>query len=342
MYGRRRKSHSILASLASLTILACQPDPGGSIYPETAVFPNEARLGGTVAIAIDSNYLPVWDSVERYDLDRRRIMAFVRDDAGVELQATVRSVFSLSVAPSAWSAADSPGRWVSVALIDLPATGLQVPSDHARVQVRVWVGQALEYVSHGTISLVGDGGTTWLNSMLWYERSLESRSLLRLRAVRRDPQTGTTSGPPDAFLDSWQIGGIEFEVEYPPCLKPPEAFGNSEAVLGTGIVNVPDPLASPRKAHVVLFAPQGFSVKRPNDPLLTTAAPNEAGEGPILDLAFDRATGGATCNLIDASDFVIRKLLVTDKNGETLIDRRTGNTDSSDLFTTFVSDAEAS
>lgn len=338
----RRSSRRILASLAALTILGCQPDPGGSIYPETAVFPNEARLGGTVAIAIDSNYLPVWDSLEHYDLDRSRVMAFVRDDAGVELQATVRSVFPLSVTPAAWFASDSPGRWVMVALLDLPASGLQVPSNHARVQVFVWVGQTLEYVSHGTIKLVGDGGTPWLNSNLWYESGLESRSLLRLRAVRRDPQTGSTSGPPDAFRDSWQIGGIEFEVEYPDCLKPPEAFSNSEAVLGTALVSVPDPLATPPKARVVLFAPQGFTVKRPNDPYITSSAPNEAGEGPILDLAFDRVSGGATCSLIDPSDFVIRKLFVTDKNGDMLIDRRTGDTDSSDLFTTFVIDAEAS
>ena len=80
--------------------LACQQGPGGVGDAETAVFPNEARLGGTVAIAIDSNYVPAYDAAERYDISPDRVDAWVRDDLGTEIPATVRAVFPLAPARS--------------------------------------------------------------------------------------------------------------------------------------------------------------------------------------------------------------------------------------------------
>ncbi len=339
---------SILVSLTVLAaVVACQPDPGGSGYVETAIFPNEASLGSTVAIAIDSNYIPLADSLEHYDLAPGRVQAWVSDGLGAELQATVRAVFPLSAAPSARTAPNKPGRWITLVLLDLPTTGLSVPSTHARVRVFAELASGVTQVSIGTFRLVGTGGSPWLPptpGFLSLEKELESRSLLRLRAVRRNPQLGGAPNPADAFLDSWQIGGFEFELDYPSCLQTPNAYPNTEAVNGTALVGpltIAPPIAGVSRVRVVLLAPDGFKVPHPYDPFGLTAQ-NIAGEGPLLDLAFDRVPGSSGCEAITASGFAIRKLFVTDKNGAKLIDRRSLDTDSSALVKMFVLDAGAS
>jgi hypothetical protein len=344
MYQRSKLKSLVLLVAA----VACQQGPGGLEDPETAVFPNEARLGGTVAIAIDSNYIPAYDVGEHYDISPERVSAWIRDDLGTEIPATVRAVFPLAPARSSLAAPTAPGRWVTIALVDLPATGLSVPSDEARLRVTLEIpggDPPVVDISKGTIRIEGDGGTPWLPPIAGYpalEEELETRSLLRLRAVRRNPQSGNTTGPADAFIDQWEIGGIELEVQYPDCLAAPDAYPNSEAVHATALVGPGgggDPGTQTRR--IVLLLPNGFRVQRPYDPL-AVSSPASAGEGPILDLAFDRVTSGSTCQAIGPADFEIRKLFVTGKKGETLIDRRTGNTDSSDLFNRFVIDAEPS
>jgi hypothetical protein len=336
---------SFLSFVFLICALACQQGPGGVSDPETAVFPNEARLGGTIAIAIDSNYIPAYDVAERYDISPDGVEAWVRDDLGTEIAATVRAVFPLAPARSSLAAPTTPGRWVTIALVDLPSSGLSVPSDEARVRVTVDVSGAPVDVSKGTIRLVGAGGTPWLPPTPGYpalEEEFETRSLLRLRAVRRNPQSGSTTGPADAFIDSWEIGGLELEVQYPDCLEAPDAYPNSEADHATTLVGPGGtPESGTQTRRIVLLAPGGFRVQRPIDPF-GVSSPASAGEGPILDLAFDRVTGGSTCAEIGPADFEIRSLFVSGKNGETLIDRRSGDTDSSALFTTFVIDAEPS
>lgn len=328
-----------LAALASLVaILACQQGPGGPTDFESAVFSGEARLGGTAAIAIDSNYIPASDSVELYDIAPTRVTVFITDDLDVELQATVRAVFPLVQARS--SKVDLPGRWITVALFDLPESGLTTPAEQGLVRV---VLDGTTEIAHSTIRIVGDGGSPWLvpppgSDPL--ELGLETRSLLRLRAVRRNPQTGGSPVPADAFLDTWQIGGLELEVDYPDCLEPPDAFTSTEAVNATALVQELGSIGGGMaRARVVLIAPLGFQLQLPNDPFGTSPA-TVAGEGPILDLAFDRNGSEPGCPGITPGDFAIRKLFATDTNGLTLIDRRTTNFDSSDLVTSFVLDAE--
>jgi len=328
-----------LAALASLVAtLACQQGPGGPTDLESAVFSGEARLGGTAAIAIDSNYIPASDPFELYDIAPSRVSVFITDDLDVEVQAIVRAVFPLAQARSSKLAA--AGRWITVALFDLPESGLTTPAEQGRVRV---VLDGTTEIAHSTIRIVGDGGSPWLPpppGVTPLEMELESRSLLRLRAVRRDPQTGGSPIPADAFLDTWQIGGLELEVDYPDCLEPPDAFPNTEAVNATALVEaLGSPGAGLARARVVLIAPLGFQVQHPNDPLGVSPA-TVAGEGPILDLAFDRDGSEPGCPGIAPADFAIRKLFATDTNGQTLIDRRTSSTDSSDLVTSFVLDAE--
>jgi len=333
---------STFVSLAVLLAgaFACQPGPNG-VGVEVAIFPGEGRLGSTAAILVDANYFTWNDLSEHYDIEPDRVQVVVNDGASAPVAATVRAVFPFSLARSSARSKTLVGEWATMVVFDLPTSGLQ-PTDAATVMV-TYDGA---YLSHGTFRIVSGAGSPWRPPVPGYtplERTFETRSLLRLRAVRRNPQSGGTPPVPDGFLDAWEIGALEVEIQYPVCLKPPNAYSNSEAVNATVVLGPGGPPDYPdflRTVKVVLVDPQGFYLKAVTDPY--GASPDNAGQGPFLDIAFDRYQGGVVCTHLGPNSFQIRKLYVTDKNGVMLIDRRTGDTDSSDLFSVFVLDAEAS
>jgi len=337
------KPKSTFVSLAVMlaAALACQPSPDG-VNVEIAIFPGEGRLGSSATMLVDANYF-VWNDLsERYDVEPDRVQVMVDDGASAPVAATVRAVFPFSLARSSVRSKNTVGEWATMVLFDLPTSGLQ-PTNQATITAK-YDGA---YLAHGTFRIVGGAGSPWRPPVPGYtplERTFETRSLLRLRGVRRNPQVGDTPPPPvpDGFLDAWNIGALEVEIQYPLCLKPPKAYSNSEAANATVFLGPGSPPDNGFVAtvKVVLVDPQGFSLKGVTDPY--GASPDNAGQGPFLDIAFDRYQGGMVCTHLAPSSFWIRKLYVTDKNGVTLIDRRTGDTDSSDLFSVFVLDAEAS
>lgn len=336
------KPGSAFVGLAAMltAALACQPSPNG-VDVEIAIFPGEGRLGSTAAMLVDANYFTWNDVDERYDVEPDRVQVMVDDGPSPPVAATVRAVFPFSLAPSSVRSKSYVGEWATMVIFDLPTSGLQ-PTDQATITAS-YDGA---YLAHGNFRIVGGNGLPWRPPVPGYtplERTFETRSLLRLRAVRRNPQSGGSPPVPDGFLDTWNIGALEVEIQYPLCLKPPNAYSNSEAVHATVILgpggppDYPDFLAT---VKVMLVDPEGFYLKGVTDPY--GASPDNAGQGPFLDISFDRYQGGMVCSHLTPSSFSIRKLYVTDKNGVNLIDRRTGDTDSSDLFSVFVLDADAS
>jgi hypothetical protein len=308
--------------------MACSPTVSGD---EPLVFPPEARLGATAAILIDSNYIKLADEWEFYDLKSDRIEIFLEDASSAQEQATVRQVFDLEA--SSWSryAATSPGAWVTVALFDLPQSGLS--TGPASVTVEIDGGAATRV---GTIEILGSGGVptniSFPSTAESAETLLESKPTLRLRAIRAEEATDP------GFDDEWLIGGIEFDVEYVPCVDM-RAFPDSEAAGATAIIGPPSPGAAWHvRRHVVMVDPNGFQLKRPNN-FWGLSSPTSAGQGPFLTIALDRG-GALVCTELVPAHFKIENLHVTDVDGETLIDER-GEGDSTDYVDVIVVDTEA-
>jgi len=351
MHASSLRVISVSLLLLALSV-ACQPGPGGVGF-EVAIFPGEGRLGSSAAMMVDSNYFPWNDYLERYDVEPDRVLVVVDPDGPGPIgaaSASVRAVFPFQLAHSSVRSKTNKGEWGSMVLFDLPTTApaswnpLGFPINQALISAYYDSVAPENYISGGTFRIVNTGGSPWRPPDPGYtplERTFETRSLLRLRAVHLDELTGL---PSEGFQDGWEVGAIEVEVQYPLCLKPPNAYSNSEAANATVILGPGGPADYPDfqgTVKVVMVDPKGFFVKKPADPY--GVLPNVAGQGPILDVAFDRyANPGLVCNHLNADLFKVRKLYVTDKNGEMKIDRRSGNTDSSDLLTMFILDAEAS
>ena len=132
---------------------------------------------------------------------------FLEDASGAREEATVRQVFDLGAAKWSRYAQTHDGAWMTVALFDLPESGLAVPGT---ATVIVEIAGVEDAERQGTIHLTGAGGAptdiVFPNGGDTAEALLGSEPILRLRAVRAD------AGNP-GFHD-WTIGGIEFDLEY--------------------------------------------------------------------------------------------------------------------------------
>ena len=126
-----------------------------------------------------------------------------------------------------------------------------------------------------------------------------------MRAVR-------ANGGAEGFEDDWVIGGVEFDLQYLACMGNPRVFPDSDASRG-----------------VAVLGPPGCGA-----PWFTSA-----GEGPFIEIALDRQ-GPVVCTKLTPIVFKVENLLVTDVNGEVLLDRR-GEGDSSDLVEMIVVDTDA-
>lgn len=319
--------------LALAAGLACTPTETPGVF-EPLVFPSEARLGGTAAVVIDSNYIALADDYERYDLENDRVHIILEDATGARADASLRQVFDLE--PAAWSryAQTRPGAWATVALFDLPQTGLAT----GPATVIVEIEGVEDATRQGRIEIVGSGGApteiVFPSAAEDAETLLESEPILRLRAIRAD------AGNP-GFQDAWTIAGIELDVEYYGCLRNARAFPDSDAARATAVLGPPQPGAPlHERRHVVLVDPKGFRLARPND-YFGLASPTSAGQGPFLTMAFDRGTAITCSGELGPGYFKIENLYVTDVDGQSLIDRR-GQGDSTDLVDVVVVDTEAS
>jgi hypothetical protein len=168
----------------------------------------------------------------------------------------------------------------------------------------------------GDLTITGPGGTpiAFLDSvggdLLVDPADLEPHATLRLQGALDQGSGG--------FDPEWEIGGLQFELEYPTSkVERPRAFALTEAVSGSAFLG---PEASPGRVPVFVTSPGGFT--------LPALVANRVGEGPLVDIAFDKVPGQGFV----ATDFVIRDLKVVGIDGQLLTPVFATGTDTTSWF----------
>jgi hypothetical protein len=317
----------------ALLLIAVLASPGCFNLGEGAyplVFPNEGRSGGTpagdpddwgttVAMMIDSNYLPWVDADEWHDIHPDQIEIWIQDAENptplFEVEAKVRSVFEL--APDAWSALRQlqPGVTGTVVLFDLPphsqlGFGEEIeenvyPRDvSVIVKVEGLVRPTVLVPREAPLTLTGwDGASQQLMySGFWpgQETLLQKtqHSMVRLRGKR------------NAFEEAQVIGSIEFDFENLGCNA--QVQGAQVRSEANGIVVVRDLDYVTDRQRVMVISPSGFQL-----PHLDTGVLDDklAGQGPFLDLMIQE---NLPCDLTVPGWFTIHNLTVTDLDGQVI------------------------
>jgi len=307
---------------------------------ESLVYPEQAQLGAsscspcpgsTIAITLDSSFIPLYDVQEDYALTKRNLVIRVQDSASDAsrtwfVDVVPRSVFSTAALPAShWTESGAPGSWLTVAVLDLPnvssiPASLSYPKTlYLKLVARNGPPSTLVF---GRVSVVGANGSPTTAFFPGLD-SLESRPALRLRAVQATYPQGFQVGPSSPL-----VGGIEFELEYPGSLQNPIVYPMTDAAGATATTG---PGSGPNRIRVLIVDADGFQFKDPGSPA-------RAGEAPFVDIVFKKNPPSGA--FPSASQFVVRKLYVTDINGNTLIDRRTGATDSTGLFNLYPVDGD--
>ncbi|CAG0987096.1 hypothetical protein MYXO_02189 [Myxococcaceae bacterium] len=294
--------------------LGCNPVSLGPV-----IFPSEARLGApacspckgaTVALAVDANYAPLSDDQEDHGAWSESVAGTVASNVTLQLEdpggawtvpLAVRGVFSSRTNSGSQVAAGFPGAELSVAVFDLP-NETQIPvalTYPAAVRVRASISGSPVLPRVATLTLLGAGASP---ATLWPEpgSDLVSRPAVRLRPLKGEGGFAAGAAAP-------RIGGLEFEIEYPPTLGSPSAFPATEAAFATALVG---PGSVSGRARVVIVDPKGFQLDDPGNA-------DRAGEGPLVDIVFGTKTGAFA-----SSQFKIWNLFVTDVNGNVVLDRR--------------------
>jgi hypothetical protein len=303
-----------------LSLAACQRQGSGG---RPIAWPSRAYVGETVAVAIDSNEIPILELAERHNASPGNvIMRLINlDDPGNPVEIPPRAVIAGGAGRVTHWAEARPGTEVTVAIFDLPDM-LGFPTGFpATVEIHTLIdGVILGNLPAARLTVLGSAaeGTGPLEFYptpalvpggVLLEESLAPRPAIRLRALQGTPLDLTWDENDTA------IGGLEFEIVYPPSVASPDPIPAAEAERGTTLVR---PVAEGR-AHVLLVDPRGFQLVE------TGLGPgNPIGTGPFLDVAFDKSAPFA------ASEFEIRNLYVTDLDGNVLLDDR-GN-DSTTFF----------
>jgi hypothetical protein len=328
---------ALLVALAAA--LSCSPDlRGTTVDYQLLVFPGEAELGSSAAAIIGSNYIPGADSVEDYQLEKSRIDVEVEDASNVDWDATVRSVFPISLASNSRLAETFPGAWATVVLFDLPDDpGFDLdtgPPFQADVIVSIDGVQQLTDGAVGSIVVTGTNGEP--TSAFWYG-GLASFGLddvlVRFRAVL-DPDGQSGGFPVEA--GGTVIAGLEADVLYfGPCFEDLRAHTGSEAVDAGVYVGGESIWGGGgggwyRYQHLVLTDPEGFTLLPPSG-----GATDALGQGPILDLSFDRPNQSIfDCDAIGPVPLWLVNVYAVRPDGSTIVDQRgTGTLGvTSDLF----------
>lgn len=291
----------LIVALLFFVLLASACD---RIAQQPYPFPKRAYLGETISIAIDTDSLYVGSKNFTLSSENVRIQLWDQgSDATFNL--TPRGVITSATALGTKASEQDGATEISVAVFDLPST---LPAGFSTPPSDVWVMTLLypsmEYVDGNVFPTVrilgpasqGDGATTFYPGLPEIPTAIEARleplPALRLRAKR--PQ----------FQHTWTIGSIQFEVVYPSSVSSPRAYSKITAAgalaYATGI--------STGRARVVLVDPKGFKLNAGGAP------PTALGPGPFVDIAFNQSAPFSTSN------FDIENLLVTDVNGNVLID----------------------
>jgi len=101
---------------------ACTPVSGG----QPMVWPGAARLGDSIAMAVDSNYIPVpLQGLDRHDLSVDNVAVQVRQGSTTLATLSPRVVFDGMAAQGSIRAAFDPGIGISIVVLDPPRAGLK-------------------------------------------------------------------------------------------------------------------------------------------------------------------------------------------------------------------------
>ncbi|MCG8588849.1 MAG: cohesin domain-containing protein [Proteobacteria bacterium] len=311
---------------------ACVDDGG---FGKPLILPSRAKLGETVAMSINSNYMPPGgEGKERFHLTQENVSlnlhvpAIANGVGALVATTTIRTIFESALAPGnqlVGNIFDSDGEQVgallTIAVVDLPAE-LPPPYDNptAAVPFDLELVLSIDGVPDGfvknTLTLDGKEGT----SLLFLDNSnvenFEGKPRLRLRgAWDSTAQVG--------FDPAWtDIASIEFTLEFPTAaVTNPDAFGMTEAYRSSVLVG---PEVTPGAVKVVLVDPNGFEL--PSFEGLGVAG--VVGNGPLLDVTFDVLSNGPG---FAAGDFTVRGLKVKDRNG-TLLTPPMGPTDDATVY----------
>jgi hypothetical protein len=306
----------LLAPVALLLLayvaLACSPAGSGT----PIVWPRAARLGDTVAMSIDSNHVPLIGPVfEKYDLSEDNVTLEIRQGTTLLGTVTPRAVFDGLSAPASLKNATHAGPFLTIVVFNLPAS-LPISTFPATTQVRLLVDGVLPtYSAIGTLQILGSGGTPTGFTADSVPEGLGPRPMLRLQ--------GRAAGEGvDGFDPGWTIGAIELRLEYPSeAVSAPDPFPATEASRALAFASTGDP---PGTVRVVLTDPRGFTL--PSTP--GYAGGDRVGEGPLLDIAFTKATGEG----FEAEDFTVRDLKVFDPDGVLLTPAFAPGTDTTAYF----------
>jgi hypothetical protein len=289
-----------------------QEAPSGPYQP--LVFPGEARAGASALMVIDSNQFQIGDQLERYDLHRDRV-AIVVDAANGEADATLRSVFSIESGRATDDAELRKNAWLMVAFFDLPdaSTGIYGTTypQHAQLHLEVDGNEVPDL--EGVIWVIGSGGQPTAMEAVplvpLIEDLLEPRTLVRLRA-----RNAGAAG----FSPSWaHVGSIAAEIRYKrACLTNPHVHTGSDAVKGSAFLGQPVDVGGGLDSVSLTFTyPAGLQLAAAG-----AVDPTRLGQGPILDLAFDREQGDPVgCGGTLDQYLEIRGLEVSDYDGAPLL-----------------------
>jgi hypothetical protein len=336
-----------LALTASIALSSCSPNLRGTTAEhQLLVFPGEAELGATASAVISSNYVPGADELEEYQLERSRVEVWIEDASDIRWEATVRAVFPLAASATSKLAQTKPGAWATVVLFDLP-TAAQAPtfddSSPADVIVSLDGVEQEEDGRIGTIRITGTGGVGiggQPTAILWPPiADLELDSLvMRYRPVL-DADTGTPGGgfPPEA--GGTQVAGIEADLVYfSPCFMDAEVYAGTEA-SNAGIHLGPQQVVGGAGfvvyRHLLVTYPDGFTLEPPVNLPPVMGSADRLGEGPLLEVAFDRPNQSLfDCDAFEEPLVWLWNVFVVRPDGSTVADQRgTGSFDeSSDLF----------
>jgi hypothetical protein len=286
--------------LATLSLLALAAAACDHAAQQPIAFPKRAYLGETISTAIDTDFGLI--AAKEFTLSSENVRIQLMDQVTeATYVVTPRAVILGSSAPGTSSAEYDGLVEVSVAVFDLPST---LPAGFTAPPSDVWIiplhhpsGEPIDPYLFPTLRILGpaaqgEGATTFVpltsppDWTLPIEKKLEPLPSLRIQAVNTK------------FPAAWAIGGIQFDVVYPASVSNPRAYARNTTARGLAHAND----VATRRARVMLVDPIELELK--------LSAP----KGPFVDIVFDQSAPFATV------DFDIENLIVTDVNGNVLVD----------------------
>lgn len=306
----RQKPLIRLSAVVAVLLGSCSPTQWGGA---PVVWPKAARLGDTVAMSISSNHVPFFGPVlERYHLSEDNVTLEITHGGTPLATVASRAVFDGLSAPASLKNEVAAGPFLTIVVFDLPASlPVSLP---AATTVRLLIDGVAVGIN-GTLDILDTGGSPTAFISGSEPDGLGPRPTLRLQG--RAAGTGV-----DGFDPVWEIGAIEFLLEYPSgTVSDPDAFAATEASRALVFTSTADP---PGTVRVFVTDPRGFLLPSSRG----YADGDRVGEGPLLDVAFTKAAGQG----FEAEDFTIRDLKVFDPDGVLLTPIFSPGTDTTHYF----------